>query len=156
MYGTLQATWKHLNTLMNIQYGALGIVAIPNILIFQILFPLISPLMDLAAIASIGQIIWERMQHPLHPAPDELTHLIVFYLLFLAFDFLTALFAFLFEPKEDWSLVLWLFPQRFFYRQLMYFVAIRSVVAAIRGQVEGWGKLERKATVKAPATHNTG
>jgi len=105
--------------------------------------------MDLAALTSIGQIAWERYQHPLHPAPDELTHLLVFYLLFLAFDFLTALSAFLLERKEDWRLITWLFPQRFFYRQLMYYVAIKSFLSAIRGHTVGWGKLERKATVHA-------
>ncbi len=146
-FGTLQAAWKHLGVLMNPKYGTLGLIAIPNILIFQIFFPLISPLMDLAALAAAGQIIWERYQHPLHPAPDELTHLIVFYLLFLAFDFLTALSAFLLERKEDWRLINWLFPQRFYYRQLMYYIAIKSFLTAIRGHMVGWGKLERKATV---------
>ena len=149
MFGTLQAAWKHLNVLMKPKYGALGIVAIPNILIFQIFFPLISPLMDLAALASIAQIIWERYQHPLHPAPDELTHLLVFYVLFLGFDFLTALSAFILEKNEDWSLITWLFFQRFYYRQLMYYVAIKSVLTAIRGGLVGWGKIERKATVAA-------
>jgi cellulose synthase/poly-beta-1,6-N-acetylglucosamine synthase-like glycosyltransferase len=147
MFGTMQAAWKHLGVLMKPKYGSLGIVAIPNILIFQIFFPLISPLMDLAALISVGQIAWERYQHPLHPAPDELTHLLVFYLLFLAFDFLTAFSAFLLEKKEDWSLITWLFFQRFFYRQLMYYVAVKSVMTAVRGQIVGWGKLERKATV---------
>ena len=37
--------------------------------------------------------------------------------------------------------------QRFVYRQVMYWVVWRSIVAAIRGRVVGWGKLERKATV---------
>jgi len=31
---------------------------------------------------------------------------------------------------------------------LMYYVAIQSVISAIRGKVVGWGKLERKATVQ--------
>jgi hypothetical protein len=115
--------------------------------VFQIFFPLISPLMDLAAVSSIAQIIWERYQHPLHPAPDELTRLLVFYVLFLAFDFFTALSAFVLEKNEDWSLITWLFLQRFYYRQLMYYVAIKSVMTAIRGSVVGWGKIERKATV---------
>jgi cellulose synthase/poly-beta-1,6-N-acetylglucosamine synthase-like glycosyltransferase len=144
MFGTLQAAWKHLNVLMKPKYGTLGIVAIPNILIFQIFFPLISPLMDLAAVGAIGQIIWERYQHP---APDELTRLLIFYVLFLAFDFLTALSAFMLEKNEDWSLITWLFLQRFFYRQLMYYVAVKSVITAIRGSIVGWGKIERKATV---------
>ena len=49
--------------------------------------------------------------------------------------------------KEDWRLLIWLVFQRFLYRQLMYYVAIKSTLTAIRGTIVGWGKLERKATV---------
>ena len=63
-------------------------------------------------------------------------------------DFLAAAVAFLLERGEDWTLLAWLLLQRFFYRQLMYYVAIKSTVTAIRGTIVGWGKLERKATVK--------
>ena len=50
-------------------------------------------------------------------------------------------------PSEDLKLLIWLVFQRFLYRQLMYYVAIKSTLTAIRGTVVGWGKLERKATV---------
>jgi hypothetical protein len=53
------------------------------------------------------------------------------------------------EKKEKWSLMWWLVLQRFGYRQLMYYVVIRSVWTAIRGPSVGWGKQERKATVNA-------
>jgi len=33
----------------------------------------------------------------------------------------------------------------------MYWVVVRSFVAAIRGHIVGWGKLERKASVEVPA-----
>src|SRR5258708_4661927 len=46
-YGTLQCLWKHRDVLFRPRYGALGFVALPNVWIFQILFPLISPVMDL-------------------------------------------------------------------------------------------------------------
>jgi uncharacterized membrane protein len=55
--------------------------------------------------------------------------------------------GFLLEHKEDWKLIIWLLPQRFFYRQLIYYVAIKSVITAIKGSMVGWSKLERKATV---------
>jgi cellulose synthase/poly-beta-1,6-N-acetylglucosamine synthase-like glycosyltransferase/spore germination protein YaaH/peptidoglycan/xylan/chitin deacetylase (PgdA/CDA1 family) len=147
MYGTLQAAWKHLNTLMRPKYGLIGIVALPNILIFQILFPLISPLMDLAAVVSIGQIIWQKNQHPIDPLSNDLVILVLFYLFFLFIDFATALFSFTLETKEDWRLAIWILFQRFSYRQLMYYVVVKSVITAIQGRTVGWGKLERKATV---------
>ncbi len=71
-----------------------------------------------------------------------------FYVLFLAVDFFAAFLAFLLEKNEDWSLLVWLLLQRFFCRQLMYYVAIKSTITAIRGTVMGWGKVERKATVQ--------
>jgi hypothetical protein len=70
-----------------------------------------------------------------------------YYALLLALDLLATLIAFLLERKEDWRLLIWLFLQRFSYRQLMYYVAVKSTLTAIRGTVVGWGKLERKATV---------
>jgi cellulose synthase/poly-beta-1,6-N-acetylglucosamine synthase-like glycosyltransferase/spore germination protein YaaH/peptidoglycan/xylan/chitin deacetylase (PgdA/CDA1 family) len=149
MFGTLQASWKHRDTLFRRKYGAVGMATMPNILIFQIFFPFISPLMDLTAIGSIAWMVVQSVQHPLEPAPIGLVELVFFYVLFVILDFLTALVAFSFEREEDWRLIIWLFPQRFFYRQLMYYVAIKSVITAIRGKIVGWGKLERKATVKA-------
>jgi hypothetical protein len=37
--------------------------------------------------------------------------------------------------------------QRFFYRQFMYFVTFKSLLAALRWSHHGWNKLERKWTV---------
>ena len=57
--------------------------------------------------------------------------------------------AFLLEKREQWGLLRWMFLQRFCYRQVMYYVMVKSVMAALRGALVGWGKLERKATVVA-------
>jgi hypothetical protein len=62
-------------------------------------------------------------------------------------DFLTSATAFALEKNEDWKLLFWIVPQRFFYRQLMYLVAFRVVFAALKGKIVGWGKLHRKASV---------
>ncbi len=53
MYGTLQAAWKNRDILLRPRYGALGMLAMPNIFVFQIIFPFISPLMDLVAVSSL-------------------------------------------------------------------------------------------------------
>jgi hypothetical protein len=37
--------------------------------------------------------------------------------------------------------------QRFTYRQLLYVTAIRSLLAAIKGTLVGWGKLVRTGNV---------
>lgn len=149
MYGTLQAAWKHSDTILRPRYGALGIIAVPNVFIFQVFFPLISPLMDLLLVGSLATWAWQRYQHPNDlTANDALMRVAIFYVLFLVIDFLGAFVAFMLERKEQWSLLFWLFFQRFLYRQLMYYVAIQAVATAMRGRIAGWGKLERKATVK--------
>jgi hypothetical protein len=40
--------------------------------------------------------------------------------------------------------------QRVTYRPLLYWVAIRALLAAIKGQFVGWGKLIRTGTVTLP------
>jgi len=64
---------------------------------------------------------------------------------------LAAVVGFVLERGEDWRLLLWLPLQRFGYRQIMYYVVLRSLWTALRGPFVGWGKLERHGTVKARA-----
>jgi hypothetical protein len=71
------------------------------------------------------------------------------YAAFLAVDFLTAALAFALEGKEDKPLLIDLLWQRFCCRQVMYYVAIKSALASVKGAPVLWGKLEWKATVKA-------
>jgi hypothetical protein len=68
--------------------------------------------------------------------------------LFLVVDFMAVALEFIFEPREQKSLLRWLPLQRFGYRQLMYWVMMCSVLTAIKGAIVGWGNVERKATVK--------
>ena len=64
-------------------------------------------------------------------------------------DLAAAAFGFLMEKRENWSLLWWLMLQRFGYRQLMYYVVVRSITTALGGAVVHWGKLERTGTVTA-------
>ena len=146
-FGTLQCMWKHRDALLRPRYGALGFIAMPNVWIFQILFPLISPLMDMLFIWTLVSAALERIEHPNEYALTNLNQVLFYYALFLAVDWLAAGVAFLLERREQWSLLWWLFLQRFCYRQVMYYVMVKSVAVAIKGAIVGWGKLERKASV---------
>jgi len=147
-YGTLQCVWKHRDALFRPRYGALGFVALPNVWIFQILFPLISPVMDLILVYTLASSALDRLQQPVGYSFTNLRQVLFYYALFLAVDWSAACFAFVLERKERWRLLWWLFLQRFCYRQVMYYVMVKSVTTAVRGAVVGWGKLERKATVE--------
>ena len=79
----------------------------------------------------------------------------IYYIVFILVDLLAATVGFLIDRREDWKLLFWLPLQRFGYRQLMYYVVLRSIATAIRGPFVGWGKLERHGTVKTgPAVRN--
>ncbi len=146
-FGTLQCMWKHRDALFRPQYGSLGFLAMPNTWVFQILFPLISPLMDFLFVWTLASSWLERMEHPQEYTVTNLQQVLFYYALFLAVDWAAAAFAFMLERREQWSLLWSLFLQRFCYRQVMYYVMMKSVWSAVRGVVVGWGKLERKATV---------
>lgn len=148
-YGTLQCMWKHKDALLNPKYGSLGFIAMPNVWIFQVFFPLISPLMDLMFLWTLLWALIASLEHQQEYAhtPTNLNQVIFYYALFLAVDWVGAFVAFLMEKGEQKRLLVWLLIQRFGYRQVMYWVMVKSVFTALRGALVGWGKLERKATV---------
>lgn len=147
MFGTLQAAWKHRRDAFDPRYRALGLFALPNVFLFQVFFPLISPVLDLYVVASLISALVEERFHPASDASHDFLHVLYYYAIFLAVDAAASVLAFLLERDEEWRLLLWLPLQRFIYRQLIYFVAVKSVLAAVKGRSVGWGKLERKATV---------
>lgn len=148
-FGTLQCMHKHIDALFRPRYGALGFIALPNVWIFQILFPLVSPVMDLMLCYTLIAAGLDWLQQPTGYSSTSLRQVLFYYALFLAIDWVAASFAFLLEKKEHWRLLWWLFLQRFCYRQVMYYVMIKSLAVAARGRTVGWGKLDRKATVEA-------
>lgn len=151
-FGTLQCMWKHKDAFLNPKYGALGFIAMPNVWIFQVLFPLVSPLMDILFLWSFVSALIGYFQHQREYSPTNLIAVAVYYVMFLIVDLAGAYIAFLFEKRERKRLLFGLLIQRFGYRQIMYVVMVRSVLRAIRGAMVGWGKLERKATVAAELT----
>jgi cellulose synthase/poly-beta-1,6-N-acetylglucosamine synthase-like glycosyltransferase/spore germination protein YaaH/peptidoglycan/xylan/chitin deacetylase (PgdA/CDA1 family) len=146
-YGTLQSVWKHRNTFFRVRYGLLGFVALPNIVVFQLLFPLIAPMMDLLVLLSVGIYQLQRYYHGNSYSSSNVLKLAGYYALFLVVDYMACILAFVLERTEDWKLLFWLVWQRLLYRQVMYYIAIKSILSAIRGSAVGWVRVERKATV---------
>ena len=150
-YGTLQCLWKYRDVTFNPRYGALGMVALPQVWLFQIALSAIAPLVDLSFIWQVFGASMNYMQHGAEFNSANVQKIAVYYCVFMVVDLLAAMVGFLMEKREDWSLLWWLMLQRFGYRQLMYYVVVRSIFAALRGPSVGWGKLERAGTVKAEA-----
>lgn len=148
-YGTLQCLWKYRRITFNPRHGELGMVALPQVWLFQILLTALAPAADLLLVWQlVGQwIAWS--QHGTEFDASSLILVGIYYGVFIVVDMLAAIGGFLLEPDEDWRLLWWLPLQRFGYRQIMYYVVVRSLWTAARGPFVGWGKLERAGTVKA-------
>jgi cellulose synthase/poly-beta-1,6-N-acetylglucosamine synthase-like glycosyltransferase/peptidoglycan/xylan/chitin deacetylase (PgdA/CDA1 family) len=152
-FGTLQSFWKHSDTLFRPRYGTLGWVALPNIFIFQIVLPLISPIIDLLFFGSL--VLWALAQLHITQIPQlwtaaDVQRSVVFFLGFLIIDVLTCVIAFALEHKEDWTLLIPVLLQRFYYRQLMYIVLFRSVKEAVSGRPVGWRGVEQEPPRQTP------
>jgi len=151
MFGMLQVSFKHLGAMKLRDSKAVGLIALPNILVFQLLFSLVAPVADLVAFGILVDLAWDAATGALRVDAGGGAVFLLLFFAFVLLDTLAAAIAFRHEPGEDRRLLLWVVPQRFFYRQLIYFVAIRAALAAIRGSAVGWGALKRSASVVIPA-----
>ncbi len=156
-FGILQAVYKHSGVFA--RKGALGFVALPNIVIFQILLPLVSPLIDI--MFAVGAV-WYFIQKHFHPDstdPASFHKLVAFFFVFLVVDFLASALAFVLErrrpdDKEDAWLLSQVWLQRFAYRQLFSVVLFKTLKRALEGRRFAWDKLERTAAVRYVASEN--
>ena len=147
-FGILQAVFKHRGAIK--KHRAMGLFALPNIVIFQILLPLVSPLIDLMFVAGVINYLLDRHFHPETASAASFYKLLTFFLTFTIIDFLASALAFALERKhpaskgDAWLLVhIWI--QRFSYRQLFSLVLFRTVKRAIDGKPFAWDKLDRTA-----------
>jgi len=144
-FGTLQSVWKHRDTLFRPKHGTLGWIALPNVFVFQFFLPLISPVIDLMFLGSF--LLWGLAQFKILMLPQlwttaDLERSLLFFLGFMLIDVLTCAVAFLLEKHEDWTLLVPVLLQRFYYRQMMYVVIFRSFMGAVQGRAVGWRGVE--------------
>ncbi|HEY4197392.1 MAG TPA: glycosyltransferase, partial [Mucilaginibacter sp.] len=132
-FGVIQSFWKNRGALFNKKYRFFGMVGMPNILIFQIILPLFSPLADLMMIIGLFG--------------DKPQKIIIYYVAFVLIDFLVAIIAFRME-KEDYKKLVYIIPQRFIWRQLMYYVLFKAIRKALKGELSAWGVLKRTGSVR--------
>jgi cellulose synthase/poly-beta-1,6-N-acetylglucosamine synthase-like glycosyltransferase/peptidoglycan/xylan/chitin deacetylase (PgdA/CDA1 family)/spore germination protein YaaH len=149
-FGILQAIFKHRGAIR--KRRAMGLFALPNTLIFQILLPLVSPLIDLMFVASILNYFYDKHFHPEAASAASLEKLLLFFFAFIAIDFVTSALAFTLERKHpaskgDGWLLFHIWIQRFTYRQVFSIVLFKTVKRAIDGKPFAWDKLDRTATM---------
>jgi cellulose synthase/poly-beta-1,6-N-acetylglucosamine synthase-like glycosyltransferase/peptidoglycan/xylan/chitin deacetylase (PgdA/CDA1 family)/spore germination protein YaaH len=133
-FGVIQSFWKNRSALFNKKYKFFGMVGMPNILIFQIVLPLFSPLADLFMVMGLFG--------------DKPMRIVIYYVIFVLVDFIVGTIAFWME-KEDYRKLVYIIPQRFVWRQLMYYILFKSLRKALKGELSTWGVLKRTGNVKA-------
>lgn len=154
IFGTFQVGWKHRRTLFNPKYKNLGFLAIPNILLFQVFFSIIAPIMDLILLGTVIFSYMKFLQHPTDYSWTSLVQLLIYYGIFLVLDLSTALVAFLLEAKENKWLLFYMPLQRFFYRQLIYYIAWRALATALKGRTVNWEQSLRNGKTRLNLKHS--
>ena len=145
-FGTLQCIYKHRAALFSLKRPVLGFVALPQIWLFQILLTAVAPLIDLAVIWSLISALYGWSNHATEWSPDDLTRPLFYWAAFIFLDLSAGALGMALERRAPWGDLVWMPVQRFGYRQLMYYVVVKSIDAALHGARVGWGKLERRAT----------
>lgn len=135
IFGTLQCAWKFKSYVGDVRRPAFGFIVLPNTLVFTLLIGILYPFMDVALL--IGIILGSGEQ------------ILVAYLLFTLVDLAYASLAFYKQKKEYKALLLLLPIQRLFYRVMMYYIVIRSIVKAIEGTEALWNKVEKRGDASA-------
>ena len=135
-YGTMQAMWKHRGALVQRgQAGKLGRRGLGYLLLFQVLLPLLAPVVDVFAV--YGMFFLDPLR------------ILALWLGFLGLQGVMGWYAFRLDGESArplWSLPL----QQFVYRQLMYLVVIQSVFTALTGYRLPWQRMERYGSLEAP------
>ena len=134
-YGTMQAVWKHKRVLLtrDPRQRRIGRLALPYMIVFQIVLPMIAPLVDLFAL--YGLLF------------GNTAVVLAFWLGFNALQFVLATLAFRMDNES--LRPLWALPlQQFVYRQMMYLVIIESTVSALVGARAHWRHLTRTGDVR--------
>jgi cellulose synthase/poly-beta-1,6-N-acetylglucosamine synthase-like glycosyltransferase/peptidoglycan/xylan/chitin deacetylase (PgdA/CDA1 family)/spore germination protein YaaH len=148
-YGTVQCIWKHRHVMLSGKPRGLALIGLPQAVIFQLAFAILSPIIDLALVVSMVATALRIVQHGWAAETGDLAITGLYWICFMAIDLLAGAIAFALERREDWRLIALLLPQRIGYRQIMYWVVVKAIVQAVRGPQIGWGKLERTGRVAA-------
>jgi peptidoglycan-N-acetylglucosamine deacetylase len=147
-FGTLQCLWKHNQVIKSRTPAGLAYIGLPQAWVFQIAFAVISPIIDSALLLSLASVVVRIQQHGWAQTHSDVLTMGVFWLMFTSIDALCGWIAYRLEPQKQHYPVFLLIGQRFMYRQIMYWVVLKAVSAALRGPHVGWGKLERTGSVE--------
>ena len=141
-FGIMQSFWKHRELIFTRRRLNLSWILLPNLLIFQMILPLFSPLVDLMMLFSLFSFNGASV------FSDNIGQVGIFYLSYFILDVLISMMAFHFDGQKFTLRTVWnLFLQRIIYRLLLFVVLFKSYRKAIKGELTGWGVLKRTGNV---------
>jgi peptidoglycan/xylan/chitin deacetylase (PgdA/CDA1 family)/GT2 family glycosyltransferase len=136
-YGTLQAIWKHRRAVVERgAAGRLGRRGLPYLLVFQVVLPVLAPIVDVASVVSL--------------LAGDAGRTALIWLGFLALQLIPGIVAFRIDGERLGPLLA-LPLQQFVYRQLMYLIVVQSVATALSGVRLPWHKLDRHGMPARPS-----
>jgi peptidoglycan-N-acetylglucosamine deacetylase len=144
MFGMIQVAFKHRDVYF--QRGAHGLkwFTIPNIVIFQFLFTLFAPIMDALLIAALVSDAWAYGYHGGSILSDRTVGILAYWGIFQILELAFAAVAlWLHREPGNWRLLPLTIVQRFYYRQLIFWISLRTLFAVLCGQFTGWGRAKR-------------
>lgn len=137
--GLLETLWKHKRMILNPRYGAIGLFAIP----FMILTEVFGPILELTGYVSYFTGYFLGML--------QTEFLILFLIVALLFGLLQSICGFLIEEmlfrrytkfRDIILLLIVAVVENFGYRQFNFFVRLMAFINFIKGK-KGWGKMTR-------------
>jgi len=135
-FGMMQSFWKHRDLLFSFKKINIGWIVLPNLLIYNFIIPLFSPVVDIMFFAGLFT--------------KHAGEYIFFYVLYFIIDCIISSLAYRYDnQKFGIKTALYLFVQRFIYRQLLFFVLLKAYLKAIKGELASWGVLKRTGNVKS-------
>jgi len=152
MFGTLQVAHKNAGAILRSGPLPLALITIPNVYLFQFSFSLVAPIMDALLFWSVVTVAMEAIQADRYQEIDSLRPLAMYWAFFLLMDIGASIAALRMDVTRSWRLLPLIVVQRFCYRQLLYVVALRSAMTALKGRFVGWGKLARTGRVQPAST----
>lgn len=148
MFGTFQVACKNVDIVLQGKPKGLAYFGLPNVLVFQFLFTLMAPVVDAMMIWSLVASFITMPLEASEGARPALQTVATYWALFQLVEFLTVGLAIYLDRRDRiWRLAPLLLVQKFVYRQLLYITAIRVAITALKGTMQGWGKLNRTGNV---------
>lgn len=140
VFGTIQCVWKYRAWFFSRQRPSLGWLILPNVVLFNLLIPLLVPVLDVGVILGLGGFV-------------SIWSVLTPFLIYTLFDIWCAIEGLTYEeiaPKRLIPLVIW---QRFFYRYMLAAAIIQSLGLALAGTFVAWGLQNRRGECH-PALQN--